>query len=60
MQSFRGKNIGTILVERGCLTPEQLSVLIDRQVESRRRFAEIAVHEGFVTDEDLARALAEL
>jgi type IV pilus assembly protein PilB len=60
MQSFRGKNIGIILVERGCLTPEQLSVIIDRQLELRRRFAEIAVHEGFVTDEDLARALAEL
>ena len=60
MQSFRGKNIGIILVEHGLLKPEQLSMIIDRQQASRQSFGEIAVHEGFVTEEDLARALAEL
>ncbi|HIJ87270.1 MAG TPA: Flp pilus assembly complex ATPase component TadA [Desulfuromonadales bacterium] len=59
MESFKRKNIGTILLDRGNLKPEQMPVIIDRQVTTRQRFGEIAVHEGFVSEEDLARALAE-
>jgi type IV pilus assembly protein PilB len=59
MKSFRKKDIGIILVERGSLNPDQLPVIIEKMATTRQRFGEIAVHEGFVTDEDLARALAE-
>ncbi len=59
MQSFRRKNIGTILLERGNLKPDQIPVIIDRQTTTRQRFGEIAVHEGFISEEDLAQALAE-
>ncbi len=59
MQSFRKKIIGTILLERGSLKPEHVPVIIDRQATTRQRFGEIAVQEGFITDEELARALAE-
>lgn len=59
MQSFRRKNIGTILLDRGNLKPDQMPVIMDRLATTRQRFGEIAVHEGFVGDEDLARALAE-
>ncbi len=59
MQPFRRKNIGTILIELGLLNPDQLPVIIDRLSTSRQRFGEIAIHEGFLTEEDLAMALAE-
>lgn len=59
MKSFKRKDIGLILVERGSLNPDQLPVIIDKMITTRQRFGEIAVHEGYVTEEDLARALAE-
>ena len=59
MQPFRRKNIGTILMERGSLNPDQMPVIIEKLATTRQRFGEIAIHEGFVTEEDLARALAE-
>ncbi len=48
-----------ILIERGSLNPDQLPVIIDKLGTTRQRFGEIAVQEGFVAEEDLARALAE-
>lgn len=59
MQSFRKKSIGNILLDRGNLNPDQMPIIMDRLTTSRQRFGEIAVKEGFVGDEDLARALAE-
>lgn len=59
MHPFRRKNIGTILVERGYLNADQMPIIIDKLATTRQRFGEIALHEGFVTEEDLARALAE-
>jgi type IV pilus assembly protein PilB len=59
MKSFRKKDIGIILVERGSLNPDHLPVIIEKMTSTRQRFGDIAVHEGFITDEDLARALAE-
>ena len=59
MQSYRRKNIGNILVERGNLTPEQLSIIIDKLASSHMRFGEIALHEGFLSEESLACALSE-
>ncbi|MDD2540668.1 MAG: ATPase, T2SS/T4P/T4SS family [Desulfuromonadaceae bacterium] len=59
MQTFKRKKIGMILMERGKLDPDQLPVIIEKLATTSRRFGEIAVHEGFVTEEDLAQALAE-
>jgi type IV pilus assembly protein PilB len=59
MQSFRKKNIGVILIERGSLNPDQLPAIIEIQTTTRQRFGEIAIHAGFITEESLARALAE-
>ena len=59
MHSFRRKNIGMILQEFGCLTSDQLLVIIAKLESTRLRFGEIAISEGFITAEDLARALAE-
>lgn len=59
MQPFRRKNIGTILIDMGCLKPEQMPIIIEKLSTTRQRFGEIAIHEGFVTEEDLARALAK-
>jgi len=59
MQPFRRKNIGVILIERGNLNPDHLPAIIEIQATTRQRFGEIAIHEGFITEEALARALAE-
>jgi type IV pilus assembly protein PilB len=57
--SFRRKNIGTILVDLGYLKVDQMPIIIEQLATTRKRFGEIAIHEGFVTEEDMARALAE-
>jgi type IV pilus assembly protein PilB len=59
MQHLRRKNIGTILVNRGSLTPDQLSFVVEKLPTTRLRFGEIAIREGFVSEEDLAIALSE-
>ncbi|HEY4745204.1 MAG TPA: pilus assembly protein PilB, partial [Desulfuromonadaceae bacterium] len=59
MHSYRRRKIGTILCERGNLTPEQLSAVLEQQEQVRQRFGEICLREGFITEEELARALAE-
>lgn len=59
MQHFKRKNIGSILMERGYLNPDHMPIIIEKLATTRQRFGEIALHEGFVTEEDLARALAE-
>jgi len=59
MHSYRRKNIGTILLERGSLTPEQLSFIVDKLTTTKHRFGEIALREKFLTEEDLALALSE-
>jgi len=58
MQSFRRKNIGTILVEQGDLDPEKLPVIIEQLATTRKRFGEICIKEGYVDGEKLAMALA--
>ncbi len=59
MQSYRRKNIGNILIERGSLDPEKLPVIVEKLSSTRQRFGDICVHEGFVDGEQLAMALAE-
>ena len=58
MSNFSRKKIGTIMMEQGSLNPDQLSIVIEQQAATRQRFGEIAIREGFITDEELARALA--
>ena len=59
MQSFKRRNIGTILIDRGSLSPEKLPAVLEQLATSRQRFGEICVREGFVDAEQLAMALAE-
>lgn len=46
-------------MERGCLTAEQLPVVVGQLESSRQRFGEICIREGFVSEKDVALALAE-
>jgi type IV pilus assembly protein PilB len=59
IHSFRRKNIGTILVEQGALSPDQLPLVLEKQATTRQRFGEIAIREKFVTEEELALALSD-
>ena len=59
MQSYRRRKIGTILVERGSLAADQLPVVLDKLATSKQRFGEICVQEGFISEDELAHALAE-
>ena len=58
-KSYRRRNIGTILVDRGSLLPDQLSIVVGQMGASRQRFGEICIREGFIDEQDLAQALAE-
>ncbi|GFE61613.1 GspE/PulE family protein [Geobacter sp. AOG2] len=59
MQSYRRRKIGTILVERGTLSADQLPIVLDKLGIGKLRFGEICIQEGLISDDDLARALAE-
>jgi len=59
MQSYKRKNIGAILIERGSLDQEKLPAVVEQLATTKLRFGEICVHEGFVTDEHVAMALSE-
>lgn len=59
MQPYKRKNIGTILLDRGYLKSDQIQIVVVKQDTTRQRFGEIAIHEGFITEENLALALAE-
>ena len=45
-------------MELGYLNPDKMPIIIEKLTTTRQRFGEIALHEGFVTEENLARALA--
>ncbi len=53
------RNIGTILMEQGTLSPDHLPHVLARLGIGQQRFGEICVAEGFVNERDVARALAE-
>ena len=57
--SYKRKNIGAILMERGCLSADQLPLVVGQLASSRQRFGEICIREGFVSEQDLVQALAE-
>jgi len=56
---YRRKDIGKILMERGCLNAEQFAVVLGQLGSTRLRFGEICVREGYVNEKDVALALAE-
>ncbi|RNC68724.1 MAG: GspE/PulE family protein [Desulfuromonadales bacterium] len=56
---FKRKNIGEILIERGELNPDDLPFVIDKLKSTSKRFGEICVEEGMVTEEALVQALSE-
>ncbi len=59
MQSFRRRNIGTILVDRGSLTTDQLQIVVGKLAVTKQRFGEICISEGFINETELAKALSE-
>lgn len=59
MHSYKRKNIGLILIDRGSLAQEKLPAVIEQLATTTQRFGEICVREGFIDDEQLALALAE-
>jgi type IV pilus assembly protein PilB len=59
MKSYKRRNIGTILIERGSLAPDKLPVIVEKLASTKQRFGEICLREGFVDGEQLALALSE-
>lgn len=59
MQSFKRRDIGTILTERGSLKTEQLQYVLEKMPVTKQRFGEICIREGFINEEELAQALSE-
>ncbi|MFA7060061.1 MAG: GspE/PulE family protein [Pedobacter sp.] len=59
MQSFKRRNIGTILMEQGSLKEEQRQYVVENQAVTKQRFGEFCIHEGYISEEELARALSE-
>lgn len=55
---YRHKNIGSILMEWGALSSEQLPVVLDELGTGKTRFGEICIRLGLIGEEALARALA--
>ena len=56
---YRRKDIGKILMERGCLNAEQFAMVLGELASTRLRFGEICVQKGYVSEKDVALALAE-
>ncbi len=58
-QMFNRFKIGDILVNSGKLTPSQHMYVMDKLAVEELRFGEICIREGFITEEEVTRALAE-
>ena len=55
----RPRRLGERLMDLGCLTREQLRVALEEQKRVRAPFGKIVCDLGFVTQAELARALAD-
>jgi type IV pilus assembly protein PilB len=51
--------LGTILLQRGCVTQEQLDAAIAEQARTSRPLGRVLVASGVITEADLVHALAE-
>jgi len=56
---YHHHTIGSILIERGALAPEEIPAVLDILSAGKGRFGEICVQQGLISEDDLARALAE-
>lgn len=59
MKPSRHRNIGVVLMEKGVLSLDKLPMIVEQLSFSGKRFGEICVSEGLITEETLAEALAE-
>jgi hypothetical protein len=55
----RWRPVGTVLVENGSITPEQLEAALDEQKHSGRKIGDILVNSGAISWLTLAHAIAE-
>ncbi|MDR2106993.1 MAG: Flp pilus assembly complex ATPase component TadA [Holosporaceae bacterium] len=60
MLGFSVGNIGEILLNRGLLTKEQISVVVKHQKKTDRLFGQVALGLGFLKEDDLLTVLSEL
>ena len=51
--------LGTLLIERGYIDQEQLDEALRRSAENGERLGEVIVRQGWATEDDLAKVLAE-
>jgi hypothetical protein len=51
--------LGTLLIERGYIDQEQLDEALRRSAENGERLGEVIVRQGWASEEDLAKVLAE-
>lgn len=58
-QTFLRKKLGDILRERGSLTGDQLTYAVEQLRSRTARIGEICLHDGLITEDALAEALAE-
>jgi hypothetical protein len=59
MESAVKRRLGDIIVERGLITPEQLSQALETQRESGTKLGEVLVELGFITRVCLAGVISE-
>ncbi len=59
MKNNRRKSLGVILMERGAISLDNLPLIVEQLSYSGKRFGEICLQEGLITEETLAQALAE-
>lgn len=52
------RRIGSVLLERGAITPEQLDYALKLQTETGRRLGELLVTENMISETDLVEALS--
>jgi hypothetical protein len=52
------RRLGRLLVEDGLLTEDQLDAALEQQIRRRRLLGEIVIELGYVSQEDVERALA--
>ena len=59
LREVRRRPLGTLLLDRGLITPERLNVALDECARTGRRIGEVLADRGWVFENELARALAE-
>ena len=55
---FKNK-LGSLLIDAGVISAEDLDTLLSRQLGTGKRLGQVAVDEGFATEEQIVKALAK-